>query len=40
MLLPDVPQQECLESLGMDGAEYCRGYIQNWLHGATIPSPT
>src|SRR5215813_10352237 len=27
----------CLESLGMDGAEYCRGYIQNWLHGSTIP---
>ena len=27
----------CLESLGMDGAEYCRGYIQNWLAGATIP---
>src|SRR5207244_1767351 len=27
----------CLESLGMDGAEYCRGYIQNWLYGATIP---
>jgi antirestriction protein ArdC len=27
----------CLESLGMDGAEYCRGYIQNWLQGATIP---
>ena len=26
----------CLESLGMDGAEYCRGYIQNWLAGATI----
>jgi len=26
-----------LESLGMDGAEYCRGYIQNWLQGATIP---
>ena len=22
----------CLESLGMDGAEYCRGYIQNWLY--------
>jgi hypothetical protein len=21
----------------MDGAEYCRGYIQNWLHGGTIP---
>src|SRR5437667_11157542 len=27
----------CLESLGMDGAEYCRGYIQSWLSGATIP---
>jgi antirestriction protein ArdC len=27
----------CLESLGMDGAEYCRGYIQSWLQGATIP---
>jgi hypothetical protein len=26
----------CLESLGMDGAEYCRGYIQSWLSGATI----
>jgi len=21
----------CLESLGMDGSEYCRGYIQSWL---------
>jgi hypothetical protein len=27
----------CLESLGMDGAEFCRGYIQNWLAGAPIP---
>src|SRR5947208_12451048 len=27
----------CLESLGMEGAEYCRGYIQNWISGATIP---
>jgi antirestriction protein ArdC len=27
----------CLESLGMDGAEFCRGYIQNWLQGAEIP---
>jgi antirestriction protein ArdC len=27
----------CLESLGMAGAEYCRGYIQNWLLGAEIP---
>jgi hypothetical protein len=26
----------CLESLGMDGAEFCRGYIQNRLYGATI----
>ncbi|HEU4714808.1 MAG TPA: ArdC-like ssDNA-binding domain-containing protein [Pyrinomonadaceae bacterium] len=22
----------CCESLGLDGAEFCRGYIQNWLH--------
>ena len=21
----------------MPGAEYCRGYIQNWLQGSTIP---
>jgi hypothetical protein len=21
----------------MDGAEFCRGYIQNWLAGAEIP---
>src|SRR5262245_2568367 len=27
----------CLESLGMDGAEFCRGYIQSWLAGAEIP---
>jgi hypothetical protein len=27
----------CLESLGMDCTEYCRGYIQNWLSGAMIP---
>src|SRR5262245_61351631 len=27
----------CLESLGMDGAEFCRGYIQNRLAGETIP---
>src|SRR2546429_7274628 len=27
----------CLESLGMEGAAFCRGYIQNWLSGATIP---
>ncbi len=27
----------CLESLRMDGAEFCRGYIQNWLQGAEIP---
>jgi hypothetical protein len=30
----------CLESLGMDGAEFCRGYIQNWLQGAEIPEPS
>src|SRR4029453_623094 len=27
----------CRESLGMEGAEYCRGYIQNWLAGDSIP---
>jgi antirestriction protein ArdC len=27
----------CLESLGQPGAEFCRGYIQNWLSGAEIP---
>jgi hypothetical protein len=27
----------CLESLGMVGAEFCRGYIQNWIAGAEIP---
>jgi antirestriction protein ArdC len=27
----------CLESLGMDGSEFCRGYIQSWLAGAEIP---
>jgi hypothetical protein len=25
------------ESLGLTGAEYCRGYIQNWLEGDVIP---
>jgi hypothetical protein len=27
----------CLESLDLPGADYCRGYIQNWLRGAEIP---
>ena len=27
----------CLESLGMEGSEYCCGYLQSWLAGATIP---
>ena len=27
----------CLESLNMPGAEFCRGYIQNWLQGSIIP---
>lgn len=26
----------CCESLGLDGAEYARGYIQNWLQGEEI----
>lgn len=24
----------CCESLGLEGADYCRGYIQNWNQGA------
>ena len=27
----------CCESLGLEGAQYCRGYIQNWLEGDVIP---
>jgi len=27
----------CCESLGLDGAPYCRGYIQHWLAGDVIP---
>jgi len=27
----------CCESLGMPGADYCRGYIQHWIQGAEIP---
>jgi hypothetical protein len=27
----------CTESLGLDGAEYCRGYVQHWLRGERIP---
>jgi hypothetical protein len=22
----------CCESLGLEGADFCRGYLQNWLH--------
>jgi len=25
----------CCESLGLEGADYCRGYIQNWLQRGT-----
>jgi len=25
------------ESLGLPGAQYCRGYIQNWLDDDVIP---
>jgi antirestriction protein ArdC len=25
----------CCESLGLEGAEYCRGYVQNWLSRGT-----
>ncbi|MBS1827737.1 MAG: DUF1738 domain-containing protein [Acidobacteria bacterium] len=27
----------CCESLGLEGAEFCRGYIQSWLSGHGIP---
>jgi hypothetical protein len=27
----------CLESLNMPREEFCRGYIQSWLQGGTIP---
>ncbi len=27
----------CCESLNLDGAAYCRGYIQHWLQGDIIP---
>ena len=25
----------CCESMGLEGADYCRGYIQNWLYRGT-----
>ena len=27
----------CIASLGLDGMEYSRGYIQHWLHASEIP---
>jgi hypothetical protein len=27
----------CCEALGLEGAKFCRGYIQNWLAGEVIP---
>jgi hypothetical protein len=27
----------CCEALGLEGARYCRGYIQSWLAGDEIP---
>ena len=27
----------CLEALGLDGAEYCRGYVQSWIGQNPIP---
>jgi antirestriction protein ArdC len=27
----------CLDALNLPGAEFCRGYIQTWLRGETIP---
>ena len=28
----------CCEALGLEGAQFCRGYIQSWLKGGTIPN--
>jgi hypothetical protein len=27
----------CVESLNLPGGEFCRGYIQHWLKGQSIP---
>ena len=27
----------CCEALGLEGGEFCRGYIQNWAQGEPIP---
>lgn len=27
----------CCEALGLEGSEFCRGYIQNWANGQPIP---
>jgi hypothetical protein len=27
----------CCEALDLEGAEFCRGYIQSWLAGGAIP---
>src|SRR5256714_2511330 len=27
----------CLDALALPGAEFCRGYIQNWLKGNAVP---
>jgi hypothetical protein len=27
----------CLDALNLPGADYCRGYVQHWLKGDTIP---
>ncbi|MFL6215178.1 MAG: ArdC-like ssDNA-binding domain-containing protein [Blastocatellia bacterium] len=27
----------CLDALNLDGAAFCRGYVQHWLRGDTIP---
>ncbi len=27
----------CLDALDLEGASYCKGYIQNWLKGEAIP---
>lgn len=30
----------CCEALGLEGAEFCRGYIQGWANDEPIPEPS
>ncbi len=30
----------CCEALSLEGAEFCRGYIQGWANDEPIPEPS